>query len=862
MTVHSMLPRLRFCAVLLLAAVPALLGAQQRPSAEQAQELLRARPELITQLRERILGSGLTPAQVRARLRAEGYPENLLDPYLGRSSGDAQPNREVLSAFEDLGLADSTDLRELRRLAGLTDRDGGVRDRQRMADSLALADTSLSRESAEIFGLALFRGATSQFMPNLDGPVDANYRLGPGDRLSLILTGDVELAHTLTVSREGLIVIPDVGQMAVANMTLGDLENLLYQRLGRVYGGIRRGGTGTTTFSVSVTQLRSNQVFVTGDVMTPGSYRVTSAGTALTALYAAGGPTLRGSLRRVEVRRGGSLVSTLDVYDYLLRGNAVADVRLQQGDVVFVPVHGARARVDGEVMRPATYELKEGESVTDLLAAAGGLRATAGGTRVVVERVLPIADREMGRDRVVIDVPIGVDGGAAPVAVVDGDVVRVPRISDRVRDRVRIEGHVWAAGLQGFMPGLTLTEALRRAGGPKPDAYLGTVLIARLQQDSTRLQLRAMLADTTGRTVEPFVLAEDDIVTVYSRTDFRPDLFVAIGGAVRDGGRFPWREGLMLRDLILMAGGLEESAYLREAEIARVPEQRDVRVTATTIRVPLDSTFRFDQDGAAIPSQDRELTLSPYDNVLILRDPNWREPQSVLVTGEVRFPGRYTLLTRDERLSSIVRRAGGLTAQADADGAYFARVVDSTVTRQLKRAEVLRQRDSDVMETSSDSALRTAMDTTTIDEVGDRIRVGIDLREALRGRDRSDDLLLMDGDSIHLPPYRQTVSVRGAVNLPTALAHSGARLAYYVNAAGGPSERARARRAYVIQPNGKIESRRHLLWLIRLDPKPLPGATVVVPERIVQANASSTLATLSVVTQMLTSLAAIIAISR
>jgi protein involved in polysaccharide export with SLBB domain len=235
----------------------------------------------------------------------------------------------------------------------------------------------------------------------------------------------------------------------------------------------------------------------------------------------------------------------------------------------------------------------------------------------------------------------------------------------------------------------------------------------------------------------------------------------------------------------------------------------------------------------------------------------------VLVTGEVRFPGRYTLVTRDERLSSVIRRAGGLTPQADANGAYFSRVVDSTITRQLKRAEVLRQRDSSEAEdVFSDSALRAEMDTTTIDEVSDRIRVGIDLREALRGRDGSDDLLLVNGDSIHLPPFRQTVSVRGAVNMPTALAHSGNRLDYYLNAAGGPTERARARRAYVIQPNGKIESRRHLLWIFRMDPKPLPGAAVVVPERVDQPSAASTLATLSVVTQMLASLAAIIAISR
>ncbi len=858
----------RFAAILLLVLAPALAESQQRPTPSQAQDLLRTRPELITQLRERIIGSGLTPAQVRARLRAEGYPEDLLDPYLSRTGAvTAAPSIDVFAAVRDLGLADSTDVRELMRLAGLDTGERDSRSEQRresrapLADSVALADSTLAPASAEIFGLALFRGSTSQFLPNLDGPVDAAYRLGPGDQLALIITGDVELAHTLTVSREGVIVIPEVGRVAVANLTMSDLQNLLYTRLVRVYGGLRRDGGGTTSFNASVTQLRSNQVFVTGDVITPGSYRVTSAGTAFTALYAAGGPTLRGSLRRVEVRRAGRVVSTLDVYDYLLRGSSEADVRLQQGDVVFVPVHGPRVRLDGEVMRPATYEVKEGERIGDLLAAAGGLRATAGGRRLLVQRVLAQADRTMGRERIVIDVPLGADGSAPALELADGDVVRVPGVSDRVRSGVLVEGHVWSEGTQGFAPGLTLAEALRRAGGLKPDAYLGTVLVSRLQSDSTRIQLRAMLRDTTGATVEPFLLAEDDVVTAYSRTAFRPAQFVAVGGAVAAGGRFPYRQGMTLRDLVLMAGGLSAHAHLREAEIARIPATADARITATTMRVALDSSYRFDLAGPATVPSAPEIPLQPFDNVLILRDPDWREPQSVLLFGEVRFPGRYTLLRRDERLSSVVQRAGGLTPQADADGAYFARVVDRATARELALASAMRETDPQRRELT-DSALTARTTNARIDQVRDRIRVGIDLRRALSGRDRSDDLVLVDGDSVHLPPFRQTVSVRGAVNAPTALTHSGGRLAYYLNAAGGPTERARARRAYVIQPNGRIESRRHLFWIFRLDPKPLPGAAVVVPERDEARVPANNLATLSIITQMLASLAAIIAISR
>lgn len=881
-------PAIRSCRRLLVAAVVASFvagpsaGAQAIPSPAEAIELLQNNPELLDQLRERVAASGLTEEQIRTRLRAAGYPESLLDSFFasgGRMGGGAS-STQVFQAVRDLGLTDEADLKELQRLAGAANR-AGPKGR---VDTLSLRDSTVSSESAEIFGLSLFRESTSQFMPNLDGPVDADYRLGPGDQLTLILTGDVEQAHTLNISRQGTIVIPGVGQLSVANLTLAELEDLLYVRLGRVFSGIRRGTGATAQFSVTVTELRSNQVFVTGDVMRPGSYRVTSAGTAFTALYAAGGPTDRGSLRRIEVRRNGALVSTLDVYDYLLRGDASNDVRLQQGDVVFVPIHGPRVRVDGAVARPATYEVKEGEGLDDVIGAAGGLSATAGGRRLVVERVLPIAERSTGRVRAVLDIPLEPDGTVPPFAAADGDLVRVPGISDRIRDRITVAGHVWTAGSQGFTPGLTLEEALRRAGGLQPDAYLGTVHIARLMPDSTRVQLRAMLADTTGATIEPFLLQGDDEITVYSRTAFRPARHVVIGGAVQSGGRFPWRDGMTLRDLVLLAGGLQQGAYLREAEIARRSSDGDAQTTAVTIRVPLDSGYLFAlaSSGAASTA---DVPIEPYDNVLILQDPAWSEPRTVWITGEVRFPGRYTLTSRDERISNLLERAGGFTEQADRRGAYFSRLTDSTMMQRIVAArERVAAGDEAVQSVgglalggasgglgggrggSSGSASRLDSVAMALGAPGSmaqvpRMRVGVDLRDAMRGR--PDDFRLEDGDSLHVPARSQVVQVRGAVHMPTALAYDeGADLEHYMNAAGGTTERARTREAFVIQPNGKIETRRYLLWLVPLDPTPLPGAVVVVPERVAGSRGINVAQTFAVVAQVLASLATIIVVTR
>ncbi len=833
-----------------------------RPSATDAAALLQARPELLAQLRDRIGTSGLTPTQVRARLRAEGYPENLLDAYLegGNAAAATGSTTTVFSAIRALGLADDRDIEEMQAMFG---------DRPRRApaplavDTLTSRDKTLSAASAELFGLALFREATTRFQPNLDGPVDAGYRIGPGDELVLILTGDVEAAHTLEVTRGGFVVIPQVGQIGVANLTLGQLEDLLYARLGRVYSGVQRGAGATTHFSLNVSKLRSNQVFVVGDVVTPGAYRVSSAGTALTALYAAGGPSERGSLRRVEIRRGGKAVANLDVYDYLLRGDASQDVRLQQGDVLFVPVRGARVRIDGEVTRPATYELKAGETLVDALIAAGGLRVTANGRRVLVDRILPRTARAAGgADRASIDIPLGAGGSAPAFALEDGDVLRVPGIADRVRNRIVVSGHVWSPGPQGFAAGLTLTDALRRAGGVKPDAYLGRVLVSRLLADSTRIQLRATLRDSTGVTVEPLLLQEDDEIIAYSRTAFRPDRYVAIGGAVLNGGRFPWRAGMTMRDLVLLAGGLSESAYLREAEIARLPEVRDANTLATTIRVPLDSGYLF-ADGRVAPPGAQEQLLQPYDNVLILRNPDWRLPISVQLLGEVRFPGQYTLRNRNERLSDLIDRAGGITSQGDASAGYFTRRIKESLNVQ-NRVRVATAKPGAIRPDSLGDSTRArsiADEALRLEGDGRRIRVGVDLAVALRAPNGRDNLFLEEGDSLFVPVRQQTVSVRGEVNAPTALVATGRSLGAYLSAAGGATERGNTNRAYVIQPNGKIESRHKLFWLITLDPTPKPGATVVVPSHGDRLPGSA-LSTLTTVVQTLTALATVVVLSR
>src|SRR3989454_2873784 len=351
----------------LLSVVTLHRAAAQNPplpppsQAQQAlQEAVQQNPGLADVIRQRLLQSGLTPEQVRARLQASGYPANLLDAYLGAGgpgAAVAQPGATELAAIQALGLpAIVFPAESLPVDTGFIRVRGGSAPRSR------------------VFGVDAVRRTTTQFLPLLAGPLPPDYKLGPGDALVLILTGDVELAYTLQVTREGVILIPQVGQVFVSNLTLDQLRDLLYTRLGRVYSGVKRGPNASTRFDISVANVRANQAYVVGEVSQPGAYQISSLGTVLTALYSAGGVTDRANMRRIEVRRLGKPVASLDLYDYLIRGDTRSDIRLETGDVVFVPVHETRVQVSGAVVRPFIYELKPGGTLGDLLQAAGGFR--------------------------------------------------------------------------------------------------------------------------------------------------------------------------------------------------------------------------------------------------------------------------------------------------------------------------------------------------------------------------------------------------------------------------------------------------------------------------------------------------------
>jgi len=798
-------------ALLVGAFVGPSVATAQQPTTGQVTQALQ-NPDIVAQLRTRLQASGMTNDQVRARLREMGYPEGLLDAYLPDAGASPAPTVEAIDAMRRLGLIEEAAQAQQRPTLPAVD--------------TVKPDTAAAR----IFGIDVFRSSTSRFDPLTSGPVDVNYRVGPKDVLAIILTGGVEATYSLEVSPDGFIVIPQVGQVFVANLTLDQIKDVLYTRIGRVYSGLGRSSSASTQLSVSVARVRTNQVFVIGEVMAPGSYQVSSAGTMLTALYASGGPTANGNLRAVELRRGGRSIDTLDLYDYLVRGDAGHDQPLQSGDILFVPFHGTRVSVRGEVGRPEIFELKPGETLRDLVRYAGGFTPNAARHRIQIRRILaPSARDRAGMERVVLDIPPDqlLNGDVPPFPIEPGDQIAVFGVSDVERNQIAVVGHVWAPGTLGLRSGMRLSDALKASGGVRPGVLTDQVLITRhTPNEVTPVQLRTSFVDSTGRPANDFVLAEGDSVRVFSRAEFSETRTIGVAGAVHAPSAIPYREGMTLRDAVLLAGGLDESAYLEQAEIARVEAAPGGGTAAATFRVPLDSTYLFERGpngeylgppGIPAPvARAPEVPLRPYDHILILRQPGWDLSRRVRVTGEVKFPGTYTLRSQSERLDDLMKRVGGVTPQGYAQGAVFVRSADSTG------------------------------------------RIDISLARALANEGSLDNLVLMDGDSIHVPRYSPVVKVRGAVNSPTSVSYMpGADLNYYIAAAGGTLSNGDRNRSYVTQPNGTRQVYRHRIGFIPDGvPKPEAGAEIYVPIKPEQKASISD--RLVPITQALTGLVTII----
>ena len=724
----------------------------------------------------------------------------------------------------------------------------------RPGQTLVKEDSMQVGDELTFFGYELFSARPESFVATSTGPVDAGYLVGPGDELRLIVFGAAEFQHDLVVDNEGRIFVPNVGQRTVAGNRLDALRDDLRVWLARSYAGLITDPP-DVLMDLSVTRLKPVNVFVLGEVSKPGRFPLPSNSSVFNALYTVGGPETSGSLRDIRVIRRGTQVYSVDLYEYLLSGFSDRDVRLQSGDNVFIPPRGKTVTIEGEVHRPAIYELKEGESFRDLLAYAGGLKAEAYTQRFQIERVIPFEERE---DPLIVREVFDYDlaevlRNDVPVDIADGDVVSIFGIPDatnlaaqrQVRS-VSVTGAVFSPGRYQMSTHVrTVRDLIGKANGLTGDAFFDKIEMYRLNeqlktevvslnlndvmndvptqnlvlqpQDSLhifslnklidvpqvsisgqvrntgqydllenmtvidllykggglsdpefmkgvfrdRADLFRVSADGKSEEIIPFHLGDalagkgdahmqlqpGDELRIYPlNVEIAADPYVTISGAIKEEGTYRFREGMTLEDLILQSGGFQEGAFLNGIEVTRVDSTRENTELATSILVPFMSVIDPGQPTFSLKGNDgqekaaSQFVLQHLDRVYVRQDPSYREQQTVMVTGEVQFPGSYTLLRENETLTEVIRRAGGVLPSGYPEGGRLIR---------------------------------------------ENLQVIVEMDKAISG-DYSSDIVLLPGDEISIPLQPNTVAVRGNVANEGLIKYEpGKRVTYYLDRAGG-----------------------------------------------------------------------------
>lgn len=703
-------------------------------------------------------------------------------------------------------------------------------------DSEALDEEGTERRAElRAFGYDLFAGEPSTFAPATDIPIPVDYVVGPGDTIEVQLFGGQNALYSLIVTREGTLNFPEIGPLSVAGLRFGELRQLLQQRVNEQMIGV--------TASITMGPLRSIRVFVLGDAYRPGSYTVSALSTMTNALFVSGGISDIGSLRNVQLKRNGKLVTTLDLYDLLLRGDTSSDARLQPGDVIFIPPLGKTVGVDGEVRRPAVYELRNESTVAQVLDVAGGMLPTSYPQASRIERI------NSERERTVIDVDLTTKAGMSANIRAD-DTIRIYSVLEKREDIVLLEGHVNREGMFQWQPGMRLTDLVPSARDLRPKADLDYVLVRRERPDGLRTEVRS--ADLGKALRAPgseadILLRPKDQVTVFDLSADRseqllplidelrmqarhgsPTQEVTVVGRVRAPGVYPLETGMRVSDLLRAGGQLEEAAYPLEAELTRFSVIGGEFRQADLVRIDLDSVLRGDELA--------NLSLTPHDVLNVKEMPQWSGLERVEVSGQVRFPGVYPI-RRGERLSSVLQRAGGLNDLAFAEGAIFLReeLRQREAEQLIELAERLESDVSSLAASQEEEPEVTSARRELLSQVRGTQATGrlvIDLPGLFADADNVDvDVMLQDGDRLLIPKESPTVTVIGEVQFPTShLFGADLHVQDYIDKSGGTTADADERRIYVVRADGAVAPNARSKFFRSRNNQPLhPGDTVVVP---------------------------------
>lgn len=707
-----------------------------------------------------------------------------------------------------------------------------------------LIDRAFDDLKPKIFGADLFKNSNITFEPNLRMATPASYVIGPDDQLLIDLTGDNEANYDLKVSPEGSIRLEYVGLVKVGGLSVEEARSKIKNLMATTYPALR---SGRTNLAINLGNIRGIKVILNGQVTKPGTYTLSSLSSVFNALYAAGGPNDNGSYRKIQVVRNNKIVATVDFYDLIINGMQKGNIRLQDQDVINVPVYENRVEVVGEVKNPAIFETIKVETFQNVLDFAGGFSNIAYQSAVKVFQ-------NTARERKISDIFATDFKTYMPK---NGDKFFVEPILDRFENRVEISGAVFRPGYFELEKGMTLKQLIQKADGLKEDAFMNRGYISRLNADNTLGLASFDVAAIINGSQPDIPLKREDKITISSIFDLREEYKVTIQGEVREPNQFPYAENMNLEDAIQMAGGFKEGATPNRVEVSRrVKNSNSQSVAASTADV---FTINIDRNLKLLT--DTAFKLKPFDIVSVRSAAGYVVQQQVKIEGEVLYPGNYTIKSKNERISDLIKRAGGLTALAYTDGASLRRSGRDTTLFQsqkdslqkellIKRAKygsayneksVLndpaaaeRKKDEQARIMNLQRVTQSGVDTTSYSRQPQIIAsdlVGINLTRILKEPGERNDLLLEDGDVIKVPKQLQTVRVSGEILNPNSIVfRSGKSFKSYVNGAGGFTANALKGRAYVKYANGSVAGAGKFLFFNNY-PKIKPGAEILVPKR-------------------------------
>ena len=636
----------------------------------------------------------------------------------------------------------------------------------------------VKKSSLPIFGFDVFERARIDFNPEIYGPVDENYPLGPGDELIITVWGEVELRHDVIINRDGQIFIDNVGLIKLAGLTLKQAHKRLFHRMGQSYSSLLNK---KAFLDVSLGKLRSIRLYVIGDVRSPGIFTVPALSSPLQMLFYAGGLRKTASLRNIKVIRNDRVIATLDFYEFLKKGKEFSNVRLQTHDVILVPTATKRVTMTGAVRKPAIFELKGKEGLIDLIALAGGFKDNAYIENILVDRYL------QNKEHKLLSVNFKrLKSEHENFPLMDGDVISVPTMNRDAQNFITVNGPIYGPKKFTYYPGMTIKKLMSEIDSLRGDAYLQRVQITRTLPDLRKQLYSINLAELLKSPTADFPLAPQDQVNITSSLTLFPPDSVIIRGAVNKPGTYLLKKDMTLKDLIFEAGGFRKDALITEAEISRIFPFRpgDKNKLARIIHVSIDSNYTKN----LISSEDEQFFLEPFDNIFIRRNSDWELQRNVTIQGEVQNPGTYSLKNKTERITDIIARAGGLKPTAYLDGARFYRAHEG---------------------------------------VG---QIGIDFKEIFKNPNDPQNIILQAGDRIVIPERMFTVRVAGGVNFPNSVLYQkGKGVGYYIKAAGGFTDLADKGNITIKLANGKqFQPKRFLFWKY-LPEKITAGSTIYVP---------------------------------